>query len=344
MENSSRLRLGFIVVALLLAGGVLALLNVRTHPPDALVVYCAHDSLYAESILRKFEQETGISIVIRYDTEATKSLGLVNLLIKEQHNPRCDVFWNNQVLGTIDLEHRGLLQPYKGAGYARIPDRYKSPTGAWTGFAARIRVFIVNTNKMPASQLTVEQALTRDLSRMAVAKPLYGTTLSHYRVLWRLMGAKRLKAWHRKLRQGGIREVAGNATVMNLVARGICDFGWTDTDDFFVAKDRGDPVAMIPIRLENKSTICIPNSVAIIRGTKNLTKAQRLIDFLLSAETELALARSKSRQVPLGSIDESRLPPEVKRMQPWVESGYDLSRLGTAREDCLDWLKSEYLR
>ena len=51
MESSSRFRFGYLVAALLFAGAVVALLNLRRKPPDALVVYCAHDSLYAERIL-----------------------------------------------------------------------------------------------------------------------------------------------------------------------------------------------------------------------------------------------------------------------------------------------------
>src|SRR5947208_340712 len=82
--------------------------------PDALVVYCAHDAEFSEQVLRDFTRQTGIPVVPRYDTEATKSLGLVHLLLQEQEHPRCDVFWNNQVLGTMDLHERGLLLPYQG--------------------------------------------------------------------------------------------------------------------------------------------------------------------------------------------------------------------------------------
>ena len=182
-----------------------------------------------------------------------------------------------------------------------------------------------------------------DLSRIAVARPMFGTTLSHYSVLWNLWKPDRLKQWHDGIRRREISEVAGNSTVMNLVAKGTCDLGWTDTDDFFVAKDRGDPVAMLPIRVSGE-TICIPNSVAIIKGTKKLQQAQQLVDFLLSAETELELATSKSRQIPLGPVKEDDLPPDVRPLQKWAEEGYDLSGLAQSRGECLAWLKSENLR
>ena len=69
-----------------------------------------------------------------------------------------------------------------------------------------------------------------------------------------------------------------------------------------------------------------------------------LIDFLASAETELALARSKSRQVPLGPVDETQLSDEVRRLKEWAAEGVDLRPLLPARRECLVWLKSEYLR
>ena len=67
------------IVALLFGGYYLLWAPHR----ESLVVYCAHDSIYADSILRDFEKETGIHVAVRYDTEATKSLGLVGPIREE---------------------------------------------------------------------------------------------------------------------------------------------------------------------------------------------------------------------------------------------------------------------
>ena len=312
---------------------------------EPLVVYCSHDQLFSEPILARFTRKTGISVQVRHDTEATKSLGLVNRLIREKSSPVCDVFWNNQVLGTTDLLAHDLLEKYRGSGWRRIPEAFKDPDGRWCGFAARLRVWIVNTEKLPATVESIEQAVTaRDLSRMAVARPLFGTTLTHYCLLWHGDNGRTLKAEHADRRRRGLIEVPGNATVKNLVARGTCDLGWTDTDDFFVGLDDGHPVAMLPIRLPGGQTICMPNSVSIVKGTKRLSAARQLVDFLLSAETEMALARSPSRQVPLGEIDAKSLPAEVRRLRPWVADGAPLEELQTSRAACLAWLRTEYAR
>ena len=311
---------------------------------EALVVYCAHDSIYADQILREFEQQTGIPVVVRYDTEATKSLGLVELLLQEKAHPRCDVFWNNELLGTLQLADEDLLLPYRGSGYERIPAAFKDPDARWAGFAARLRLWIINTNRLAPTDEAIQKATSGDLDRVAIAKPLYGTTRTQYTVLWQLWGRDKLLAWHRDRQARHLREVNGNSTVKDLVSAGVCDLGWSDTDDFFEAKDEGKPVQMLPVRLENGATICIPNTVAILRGARHLSQAQKLADFLLSEKCETELACGKSRQVPLGPVDASRLPVELKQLQRWAVDGIPLGGLDQANLACLAWLKSEYLQ
>lgn len=341
-----------------------------TRESDSLVVYCAHDSVYAEQVLRDFEKQTGIPVTVRYDTEASKSLGLINLIVQERHDPRCDVFWNNELLGTIDLKEQGLLEPYRGSGWDRLPAKYRDPDGNWVGFGARVRVVVVNSGKAATDADSLQNLVTLETSKAALAKPLFGTTLTHYTVLWSVWGPERLKAWHHELRMRGVREMTGNGPVKDVVASGTCDVGLTDTDDVFVALDDQRTVEMLPVRVAAPpvdepvsalkagrdeemeltftqpagQTICIPNTAAIIRGTKRQEAARKLVDFLASAETELALAKSKSRQIPLGPIDPSQLPDEVRRMQAWADDGIDLRSLLSARRECLKWLRSEYVK
>jgi iron(III) transport system substrate-binding protein len=343
MPATSRLRLSSTSGLAALAALALVVWALR-RPDDRLVVYCAHDAEFSEAILRAFERETGIPIAIQFDTEATKSLGLVNRLKLEKEHPRCDVFWNNELLGTVDLQQADVLAPYRGAGFERIPERFKDPDGNWAGFGARLRVFIVNTDRMAAEEEEIRKRLAGDgdLSRCAIARPLFGTTLTHYTVLWERWGAERLKAWHRDVRRRGLREANGNAATKDLVAGGACDFAFTDTDDCFVARDAGQPVAMVPARVEGR-TICIPNTVAIIRGTRKPEAAQRLVDYLLSAETELKLARSAARQIPLGTAAQDDLPADVRPLAEWARDGVDLRPLLPARRAVIEWLKQESL-
>lgn len=333
---------------ILILGMCLLLIVWQRMSRPKLVVYCAHDSVFAEAILKDFERQTGIPVAVKYDTEATKSLGLVEQIIADGKRPRCDVFWNNELLGTVDLAERGLLEPHKGEGWNRIPAHYRDAEGRWAGFAARLRVLILNSTAGASKDAVADdQFPARSPGRFAMAKPLYGTTLTHYTVLAKLWGLGRLQAWHREMRAAGLHEANGNAGVKDLVAAGTADAGFTDTDDFFEARDAQKPVTALPATVAGGATITIPNTVAIIRGTRQLSDAQKLADFLLSARVEIALAKSKSRQIPIGNLDEksrAQIPPEVQEWLPAASRGYPLHELLKLRNECLQWLKEEYLK
>ena len=348
-----------VVAALLLVGFWFAMLPGTDGEASTLIVYCAQDRIFAEQILAEFSRETGIRLQIRYDTEATKSLGLINLIVQERASPRCDVFWNNELLGMVELQQQGLLEPHQGSGWQRIPERYRDENGHWVGFAARLRVAIVNTQQSAATEETLNTLFLLEPARISLAKPLFGTTLTHYTVLWHVWGADRLRQWHRDLRLRGLREVDGNAAVKEIVAQGTCVAGWTDTDDVFVALDDGLAVEMLPVRVVAEAkvvepvsvgrnavgvTICIPNTAGIIQGSRHRKAAERLVDFLASSQTEMALAKSKSRQIPLGPFEPAELPTDVRNLVEWSQDGIDLRPLLPARRECLSWLKSEYLK
>src|SRR5687767_9000769 len=89
IRDRTLLFLGFIAVVALTAWRLNGVRN-------SLVVYCAHDAVFADAVISEFQQRTGIKVSPRYDTEATKSLGLTELIVREQSSPRCDVFWNNE--------------------------------------------------------------------------------------------------------------------------------------------------------------------------------------------------------------------------------------------------------
>ena len=164
-----------LILALLTSAAVLPwLLQRRTIEGRSLIVYCAHDAIFADEIIHRFERESGITVDVRYDEEANKSLGLTNLLLAERDRPRCDVFWNNQTLGTIRLQRDGVLAPCDPKLFARIPAKYRDPDHHWCGFAARLRVWIINTERMPATPEAVQSALAAEsLQQVAIAVPLF---------------------------------------------------------------------------------------------------------------------------------------------------------------------------
>src|SRR5262249_7799623 len=73
-----------------------------------MVLYCAQDQEFADKILADFHKKTGVEVAPKFDTEADKSVSLYVELVREKDRPRCDVFWNNEILSTIRLQRQGL--------------------------------------------------------------------------------------------------------------------------------------------------------------------------------------------------------------------------------------------
>lgn len=325
-------RRGFLAGAVV--GGLLG--GCSRRPERSLVVFCAHDSLFAAPILDEFARRHQCSIYVRYDTEASKSLGLVSRLFAERSHPQCDVFWNNELLGTLALDSENLLteleEPSQVDG-----DRSKR----WVSFGGRLRC-VISSGDLCLDESSVIAFLDRDvLSTCSIAKPMFGTTLTQY-CCWALAwGLPTLIELHRSWVRKGLRVAEGNAQVKDLVAAGVCDLGFTDSDDLFVARDSGSPLRFEPVRVGGR-TICIPNTASVIRGTSRNVLAQQLVSYLGSAEVELRLSRSTSRQIPLGHVDPELLSDDVRALWTAAQDSIDVASLLAIRSEVLDWLRQEY--
>lgn len=275
-------------------------------PRDEVVVYTALDEFYARPILDAFEAETGIRVRAQYDTEASKTTGLVNRILSERNRPRADVFWNNEVAQTLRLKDAEALEAYLSPNAAAIPEAFRDDEGYWTGFAARARVIIYNTELMDDPPRSIHDLADPKWSgQTAIALPLYGTTATHAAALFAYWGEEEAEAFFLSLLENDVAILAGNATVRDRVADGEYAFGLTDTDDANGAVLDGRPVAWVLPDTDDLGTLLIPNTASLVRGGPNPDNGRRLIDYLLSAEVEARLAESRSLQIPLN--------PAVKR-------------------------------
>ncbi|MCI0489022.1 MAG: extracellular solute-binding protein [Blastocatellia bacterium] len=287
--------------------------------PDApaageVVVYVSQDRVFAEPVLLEFERRTGIRVKAVYDTEETKSTGLANRLLAEKNRPQADVFWSNEPVRTIVLKRNGVLASYQPPGAAAIPDEFKDPEGYWTGFSARSRVIVYNTNLVnpeEAPKSIFDLADSRWKGQVVIADPRFGSTSFHVAALYSEIGDERADEFFRKLKANGVKIVPGNSVVRDMVARGEVKMGLTDTDDVNVALEDNQPVAMVFPDRDGIGVPIMPNMVSLIAGATAEEAGKRLIDYLVSPEVERMLAQAESAQIPLreGVEPPKNVPP-----------------------------------
>ena len=315
--------------------------------PD-LIVYCSLDQEFAEPLIQRFEKETGLAVHAEFDIEAAKTVGLVARIREESKNPRCDVFWNNEVAHTVGLASDGLLESYDSPSAKEIPAGFRDPGGHWTGFAARARILIVNTALADPKTITSMWDLVdpKWAGKAVMAKPLTGTTLTHMAALYSVLGEAKAAEYVTRIEQlsmtGAVSLTNGNASVARLVGDGKMAFGWTDTDDFAVAKERGAPVVAVYPDADGCGTLLLPNAIAILKGAPHLAAAKRFEDWVLRPEIEKELAFSRSAQIPVR--DSVPRPDGMLSGRQFKVMAIDYGTLGAELEKRAELLKKLFLQ
>src|SRR5262245_23321746 len=253
---------------------VLVLAGCSGGSESRVVLYCAQDQEFAEAVFGDFTARTQLDIAPKFDTEANKSVGLYEDIVREAQRPRCDVFWNNEILSTIRLQRRGLLEPYESPSAHDFPAWSKGPGGVWQAFAARARVLIINTDRVREAERprsVLDLAEPRWKGKIVMAKPVHGTTATHAACLFEVLGPERTRRFYKELKANDIAIVAGNKQVAEQVAEGRYAAGFTDQDDAIIELIAKKPVALIfPDRDGHAEhlrlgTLYIPNTLAIVK-------------------------------------------------------------------------------
>ena len=299
-----------------------------------VTVYVSTDRVFSEPVLRGYEERFGVKVHAVYDTEETKSTGLANKLLAEKARPQADVFWSNEPVRTLVLKSRDVLASYRSPSAAGIPAALVDPDGYWTGFSARIRVLAYNTKAVTAKeapQSVFELADPKWRGQVAIADPRFGSTSFHVAALYALAGDEKMDDFFRRLKANGVRVVAGNSVVRDLVARGEVQVGLTDTDDVNVAIEDGQPVGMVLPDKDGLGVPVMPNMVSLIANAPHPAEARKLIDYLLSADVERQLAQSEAVQIPLhaGVPGPKNIPP-IDTFKPMT---LDFAKVASRVED-----------
>jgi iron(III) transport system substrate-binding protein len=264
----------------------------------SVIIYTSQDEEYAEPIFKEFEKQSGIVVKPVYDSESVKTVGLVNRLLAENTNPQCDVFWNNEELRTRLLASRGIFRE----------------TNGWVLMGYRTRRLVVNTNLLSlakAPHLFADATNEMWRGKFALAYPMFGTTATHFLALRQAWGDAAWQAWCRALVANKPFLLDGNSVAVKQVGGGEALFGFTDSDDVASEQREGLPVDTMPL---NSDSLIVHNTAGVVRGAPHPEEAQKLFEYIQSAEVQNALVAKKALQ--------SATPSDPKT-QPGLKVNWD---------------------
>lgn len=273
-----------------------------------VVLYSSVDDVFLRPIVAGAERELGLRVLLKGDTEATKTTGLVERLRAEhaageasETGVGADVWWSSEPFLTIALAQEGVFRPIPDAVFADLPGPWRGAGALWGGFALRARVVVRREDASAPRGQSGEETLSEAFTAAGpvIARASFGTTRGHFAAVLAGVGEARYAAWLRALRAGGAMVVDGNSAVVRFVASGERPCGLTDTDDVWSGRREGWPVAAAPALIDGAGPLMIPNTVALpARGT-NPDGAAALARFIMSEPVERALMDSDSRNMPV---------------------------------------------
>ena len=314
MGDPMKRRVALLITALFVAATFALGLAACTKQPT-VVVYVSEDQVFSEPILKDFEKETGIQVKAVYDTEESKSTGAMNRLLAEKDNPQADVYWANEPIRAEILRQRGISAQYVSPNAKGIPDNFKNPEGQWTGFSARARILLVKKSLTEKPRSILSYTEPRWKGRVVIANPLFGTTTAEIAALFIVWGDDKTKTFLDAMKRNQIRISTSNGESADLVASGEFDFALVDSDDGASRMKQDKPVEVV-FPDQDKADVgsfIVPNAVVFIKGAPHPDNAKKLMDYLLSKETERKLAFAECAQIPLHPDVET--PPIVRRIE-----------------------------
>jgi iron(III) transport system substrate-binding protein len=298
-------------------------------------VYCSADSDLAKPVFGAFAKQSGIAVNPVFDTEATKTTGLVSRLLQEKERARADACWFSEPFGAIRLAAAGVLddstslaaesQMESKGGWPRVlrdqgwQDGAGKATGPrWYGFGERARVVAYNTNSVSKEDAPTAYAMLlqdRFKGRIGMARPQFGTTRGHMAILADTLGRGPLGDLLGAFKNNDLRLYDGNGAVARAIGNGEIQVGLVDSDDVFACQREKWPIEMAFIKCPDPSAKRTPRDNPRWAEQQRVAKTGTIL-----LPNTISRVRGGPNPKDAGALIDFLLSPETQRTFATSES------------------------
>lgn len=305
----------------------------------SVTIYVSEDQVFSQPLLKDFEKETGVRVDAIYDTEESKSTGVMNRLIAQKSNPQADVYWANEPIRAEVLRQKGILSPYQSPNAKGIPSIFQEKNHYWTGFSARIRVLVVNKSIKDEPTSILDYTNPKFKGESVIANPLFGTTTAHISALFSVWGKEKTEKFLKQLKENKTAISTGNGESADFVADNSYAFSLVDSDDAISRLRQGREIKIVyPDQKDGEvGVFVVPNAVMMIKNAPHPKMAKKLIDYLLSKKSEEKLAFADCAQIPLHHG--VAMPKELKPIDQIKVMKVDYARVAKEMMEIQEYLK-----
>jgi iron(III) transport system substrate-binding protein len=337
-------RRAYLVLALL-AIGLIPLLSADLPAGDRVVVYSGRAERLIKPVLDAFRAKTGIQV----DLLSSGTTELVNRLQAEGERTQADLLITNDA-GSLERAHElGLLLPVhlKEVDQA-IPASYRAVDNSWVGLSGRFWILVYNTKQVKPGDVTSIMDLAEPRWHGKIAIPNAGSEYlqAGVSVIKAVYGDDRTKRFLEGLKaNAGTSVYDKSSQIVEAVASGQAAMGLVN--HYYVFRHlAAHPVAPIGALVPDQQpggmgAIMNTAGVGIVRHSRHLDSAKRLVAFLASPEGQKIFA-DQNKEYPLhpGVTADPALP----KRESFRAATVPLARLGELREPTMVLIEQAGLR
>ncbi|GIJ49596.1 hypothetical protein Val02_64820 [Virgisporangium aliadipatigenens] len=298
-----------------------------------VVVACGATEEWCAAMTDRFTEATGVEAeFVRLSSGET-----VARLQAGKANPEFDVWHGGPADGFVAAGEQGLLDPYVSANAAAISDRYKDPSGTWTGVYVGVLGFCNNSRILAEKKVSAPRSWQDLLSpglgkNVGLAHP--STSGTAYTMLWSQVAlhggdAGAALEYMRRLHPNVLQYSKSGIAPAQQAARGEVGVGVIFSHDCVATQEQG--FKDLTVTFPAEGTGYEVGGVALVRGAHNSTSARRYVDWALTPAAQEIGPSVKSYQVPTN--------PRAKVSEKSVDLrtvklvDYDVAAAGRAKKD-----------
>ncbi len=297
---------------------------------DELIVYSGRSQALVDDLVKRFKEQTGADIKVRYGNDAE----LLAILNEEGDKSPADVIWANTTGALSNATEQDLLSTLPDSLLSK-PASYTSDSGKWIPITVRFRVLVYNPQNVDSTDLPASVMDLPDMERFEGRvgwTPTYSSFYDFITAMRITQGEEATRAWIKNMQQLNPKSYNSNTPLVQGVAAGEIDIALTNhyypiqmkyggAEGYYEGYEHyGQPEPDPEANFETYhfvegdiGNLALVTGAGQLKTADNAKLAQQFLSFLLSKEAQEFAAQSvneypatKGVSVPEYMLDEQK--------------------------------------
>ena len=301
-----------------------------------ITVYSGRQEDLVEDLFEQFEEETGITVDVRYGDSAE----LAATIAEEGDNTPADVFFAQDAGSLGSVSGEGLLEELSAETLERVDERFRDPESRWVGTSGRVRVVVYNTDELSEDELPDsiwDYADSEWQGRIGFA-PTNASFQAMVTAMRLDAGDEQTREWLEAIVANDPHLYENNIATVEATAAGEVDVGFVNHYYLYghLQEQPDDPVDNHYLEAGDAGALVNVAGAGILASTDKPGMAQQLVDYLLADGQEYFATETDEYPLVEGVESDNELPPLTDLHGPDVELG----ALGGELEATIELLNS----